>query len=396
MKQFLKGLLSQTVNEVTGGVSLRDYQHASLIFRNNSYAYLPKNKYLFHVEFVLNKEYINSVDLFKNIEDNNFGLLVKSVSLPKFQIQQAELNQYNRPRVVQTKIKYDPVNIEFHDTNNNLINKLWYAYYTYHYADSLQRTISNSQNSGINNRNIYENDIADNMYWGYYGDPSSQKNSPYTDQIKVPFFHSIKIYGFASGTYTMYELMNPTIESFKHDDYDYSRTSDTMSNSMTVRYESVKYASGLLDSKDPSNTKTSDTEYMSTFGKDTQYDLAGSPNKPGSSANLLGDTGVIAGGLDAFEDLANGNYLGALIKGATTVRTVQRAGGIGELVKSEAKNIISNNIKAPNGTNVVQAYDNVAGRTTTTTPAGSAAASTNTAVTSTLNSVRTNRFIFPK
>ena len=386
MNQFLKGLISQTANELTGGVSLRDYQHASLIFRSNAYSYTPKHKYLFHVEFGINQEYINnkSVNIFgQSIVDDNFGLLVKSVSLPKFQIQQTELNQYNRPRVVQTKIKYDPVNIEFHDSNNNLINKLWYAYYTYHYSDSLQKTINNNSQMGINDRNIYANDISENMYWGYYGDPSSLTNSPYSTPTKVPFFNSIKIYGFSNGTYTLYELMNPTIESFKHDDYDYSRTSDTMSNSMTVRYESVQYSSGSLISDEPSKSIT-------TFGNNSQYDLAGSPNKPGTSADLLSDNGIIAGATGVFEDLANGNYLGAFIKGATTVRTVQRGGGLGEIIKAEAKNVISNNIKNPiTGTNVVQAYDNTIPNVTTTSEPINA-------ITNTRNSIRTNRILFPK
>ena len=46
------------------------------------------------------------------------------------------MNQYNRKRIVQTKIKYDPVEINFHDDNRNLITSLWYDYYTYYYNDA--------------------------------------------------------------------------------------------------------------------------------------------------------------------------------------------------------------------------------------------------------------------
>ena len=45
------------------------------------------------------------------------------------------MNQYNRKRINQTKIQYDPVDITFHDDSGNVISSLWYRYYTYYYLD---------------------------------------------------------------------------------------------------------------------------------------------------------------------------------------------------------------------------------------------------------------------
>ena len=121
---------TNAVKAFFGNDYLRDYTHASKTFRSNSYAYSPKFKHLFHVYFDINKAF---TDIDKNwSEDANFGLTVKTVQLPKYGFDLTTLNQYNRKRIIQTKIKYDPIQITFHDDNNNLVRKLWHAYYTYY------------------------------------------------------------------------------------------------------------------------------------------------------------------------------------------------------------------------------------------------------------------------
>ena len=45
------------------------------------------------------------------------------------------LNQYNRKRLAQTKIEYNPVQIEFHDDGGDLVRNMWYNYFKYYYKD---------------------------------------------------------------------------------------------------------------------------------------------------------------------------------------------------------------------------------------------------------------------
>ena len=60
-----------------GSPSLRDFTHASKIFRSNGYALAPKMKFLFHVYFDVNTSAYD-----QNLSTgDNFGLLVKSVIL---------------------------------------------------------------------------------------------------------------------------------------------------------------------------------------------------------------------------------------------------------------------------------------------------------------------------
>lgn len=289
------GQSTQTATEsLFGSEALRDYTHASKTFRSNSYANAPKFKFLFHVYFKINNEAWNSAD------SQNVGILVKDIKLPSYNFKTEVKNQYNRKRIIQTKINYEPITVNFHDDNNNTINKLWYAYYTYYYKDANKPGVrfsgnrgSARQNNGVTNstqstmadfnlRDIYQEDLKGEQDWGYIGE-SSQSNST----VKVPFFKNITIFGFNQRSFTAYTLINPIITNFSHDTYNYGEGGGTMQNSMTLDYETVTYDEGAMDGKNPSNIVTG-------FGLEENYDLRDSPlNGPDSRSVALGQGSLI-------------------------------------------------------------------------------------------------------
>ena len=335
-----------------GNDYLRDFQHASKTFRTDGYAYSPKFKFLFHVYFDINK---NSIGSFSNFpEDSNFGLAVKTIQLPKYTFDTHTLNQYNRKRVVQTKVKYDPITITFHDDNRNLIRKLWYNYYTYYYKDATHVDPKAPGNNGLKpgsgatilERNLYANSISGNDDWGYVGESSSAtgpNSYDFTDQgPKVPFFSTINIFGFNQHNFALYKLINPMIESFNHDTYDYAQGNGTMENSMTLQYETVKYFEGALNGKNPG-------QIVTEFGDSTHYDTTLSPiSRPGSNASIMGQGGLVdsAGGI--LDDLANGNILGAIQTAGRTYNTF-KGKDLSKIAKGEAKTAVQNAAtQAPN------------------------------------------------
>jgi len=129
-QDFLKGVTQgidfksfgkQLAGGFIGNNVLRDYQHASRTFTTNAYELKPRYKFLFHVSFTLNiteVPFLNSV--FSSDDIMNLSLTVKTIDLPKFQIETDTLNQYNRKRIIQKKLNYDPINVTFHDTSNDL------------------------------------------------------------------------------------------------------------------------------------------------------------------------------------------------------------------------------------------------------------------------------------
>jgi len=312
---------------------LRDYTHASKTFVTNGYGYAPKYKFLFHVYFDLNEQYIPSLQEPNMPKDRNYGLAVKSVQLPKYSFDLHTMNQYNRRRIVQTKIKYEPVQIQFHDDNSNLINKLWYAYYTYYYKDALQadpvgattttRNGDRRKTKDINDRTLYDADISQNDDWGYIGE------SPTDYAVKIPFFRSINIYGFNQHNFVLYRLINPMIQSFSHDNYQYSEATGIMENTMTLEYETVKYYTGAIDGKNPS-------QVVPKFGDEDHYDKKLSPlAAPGSNSSIFGQGGLIASAGGVLEDIENGNILGAARGIVNTARTFQNPKTLINSVKGE-------------------------------------------------------------
>jgi len=282
-------------NLLTGAASsnvyLRDYTHASKIFRSNSYQNTPKLKFLFHVYFEINESAYKP----GLATGANFGLVVKTINLPKFAFDTHVMNQYNRKRLVQTKIKYNPVSISFHDDNGDMINDMWYNYYTYYYKDAnkIQVQQTNQPVNGVDNynyRNIYSPDISTDTDWGYIGESTVQTataSQAVQSISKIPFFKNIRIYGFNQHNFVEYVLINPIITSFEHDTYAYSEGSGIMENKMTLDYETVKYYEGAISGPNASNQ-------VPGFGEPSSYDRTISPLAPiGSTSAVLGPQGLV-------------------------------------------------------------------------------------------------------
>lgn len=357
MAGFFQNLLTDAAGGFFGSDYLRDYTHASKTFRPNAYQYAPKFKFLFHVYFEINQS-AYAVGL---PQGANFGLAVKTVKLPSYSFDTHTMNQYNRKRIVQTKIKYDPIDINFHDDNGNLIRNMWYNYYTYYYKDASKPIVSVSgrqtnQNSGNGNnaspnntnynlRNIYSQSITGDTDWGYIGETGTTFNgstSTGTGQTKIPFFKNITIFGFNQHNYVAYTLINPIITRFGHDTYNYAEATGTMENTMSLDYETVKYFQGAISGKEPSNI-------VAGFGLNDHYDRVPSPiTRPGSQASILGQGGLVDGVSGVIDDLSgdNTNVLGAIQKAGATLNTVKNM-NLGQAIKSEVTTGVINAIMNP-------------------------------------------------
>ena len=336
----MSGFFQNLQNEDAGAFSsgnpyLRDYNHASKIFRTNNYQRSPKYKIGFHTYFEINPTLTDSTLL---------GLLVKEVKLPSFGFTTVQLNQYNRKRIIQTKIKYEPIEISFHDDNANQATKLWEAYYNYYYNDAskpgsvLQGARGGPAGAGekdYNSRDIYSGDnINGESDWGFSG---GQTNS---DGSKAAFFKNITVFGLGRHEFTAFTLINPIITSFSHDTYSYSETSNTMTNRMTIDYETVVYNYGSMDGRDPSNIVTG-------FGDVANYDRELSPiATPGSNGAALGQGGLIdaSGGFISSPDAGNPDR--AVIAAGDAYNSFANPNldvGVGNLLNSGLTTALQNN-----------------------------------------------------
>lgn len=328
-----------------GNDFLKDYSHASKTFRTNGYENTPRFKYLFHVYFTLNTTAIPQLGkIFDNNQSSTIGLLVKNIELPTFKLDVETMNQYNRKRLVQKRIEYDPIRVTFHDDGGDLIRQLWYNYFAYYYKDPSQAYGNQQATNGsmgpnsvisngfdYNNRDIYDPTrlVSD---WGYIGE--SYQDGTTSAGGKPAFFRDIKIYGFNQHRFVNYTLINPMISEWAHDTYDYSEADGVMENSVTINYETVKYYTGGIGGA------RSDTN-VEGFADPAHYDQSKSPlSRPGGTQSILGQGGLLDTGIGIYQDLSQGTVagvIGAVQQAGRAYGTFQGT-NIGQIAGQEIRN----------------------------------------------------------
>jgi len=270
------------VNGVT--TNLRSYQHASRIFVDANYRLSPKYGFLFYVEFDFNPMISNV----SNTAAQEMGMIVKAVNLPKFSMDVKAHNAYNRVNLVQNKIKYDPVNITFHDDQSDNVRNFWYDYYSYFYRDS------DYADSTYNIIHKYQS--RPSFEWGYTPRPVSSYNAANAYQ-NYQYIQAIRIYSLYQKNFSEYELINPIITSFKHGEHANGENGSLLEHQMSIQFETVKYQTGYT-------TENTVGGYIDLHYDRTPTPLVSNPADVNSVDNGIGGTTPAP---DTVTDLANFN-----------------------------------------------------------------------------------------
>lgn len=206
---------------------LRDSRHASNLYgftgaRLNTGT--PRFKFQFFIEINFNSAASAHVNRFlgSNARKSVYAL-VKNATLPNLSINTTILNQYNRKRVVQTKIEPQPISLTFHDTVDGQTLRLWEMYYDYYYRDG-----RNSDSSDI--YDVVRSRFNDNF--GY--DIERVRNQ--RNLIK-----SIEITQVHGGRFSRVRAMSPTVTSFNHDTLEYSASGDLVEFRLEFQPEYIVY-----------------------------------------------------------------------------------------------------------------------------------------------------------
>lgn len=348
--------LGSFLQQVAGGIlsphgNLGDYQHASRLFVDNTFALAPKNSWIFYVSFDISqaaiqgsgggaigpgqgggllgliKESIKSIDDWQGRHQQELGMLVKSADLPKFTIETETMNQYNRKTIVQKKVTYNPITIGFHDDMSNVTHRLWTYYYNYYYADgknpsaggaitpSMGAMVGKALGGGLgriagNVISPISNLIVGNTPAGYM-DNKYKENPGYqpgayglNNAQTIPFFNSITLYQLNQQQFTSFTLINPIIKEWQHDKLDVSTGNKVAENKMIIEYETVLYGTGYVTTGNPPGFAT------------IHYDQSPSP------LSVLGSVGNAVKG-------ANASDLFGSLTGLQGVGNPLGAGGIG-------------------------------------------------------------------
>ena len=312
INDFLKGFSD-------GLPGMKDFQHASRLYIDDNFKLLPKQKFLFHVVFTID----NTIPArpFSNEERLELNMLVKSCELPKYDMNLEEKLQYNKKVYVGTRIKYNPVNIVFHDDHADTVNAFWKSYYEYNIADSLS----------VNNTGIV--DIAkDDMYKKnrsatQFGMDNAQKRGK-------PFLKSVQIFVLHKKTFTGFTLVNPIIGSFSHDNLDQTDGGGLMTNTMQLFYETVLYSAGRVDGVSVPGFATlhydKEPSPLSVLGRGT--------------TSIFGPGGIVDGIGSVIGDVSKGNIsLGTILTGINTYNNAKKINAK-QAVKEELKGIVKEGV----------------------------------------------------
>ena len=315
----MANVINEFFSQLGAGTNIKDAKHASKLFVDSNYRLSPKSGYMYHVAFDLNP----MLNRLSNDSILESGMLVKAAQLPKFTVDNKTYNAYNRPNVVQTKLKYDPLTITFHDDSADIIRYFWWNYVSHYYRDSDHTQQVFSQPSKYTERQTQN--------WGY--SPANYSSNGEVERMLT----AIRIYSLHQRNFTEYTLINPTITSFKFGDHASSST-ELMETSMTVAYESVLYSYGQVV---PGQT-------VNGFGV-LHYDKTPSPLTPqgGGTRSILGPGGLFSA-LDSVDhQLGQGNFFGAALTAFKSFNNFKGA-NFGQMAGTELKQIGMNILTGSN------------------------------------------------
>jgi len=252
--------------------NLADYSHASALYLRNNFRLTPKVPFLYHVVLDVNPLALQQLGTTVSslLDKREFNLLVSQADLPSYNVDTDTKNQYNRKKIVQTKINYDPVNFTFHDDQAGLTTLLWEAYFRYYYQDPnyARKNTTSTPNTDVPPaylNGMYTNEILNQRKFGL-------DRPRYLD---VPFFNTITINQLHSQntkpTFTSFTLVNPLIETIRHDTVN-QEGQGTMQTQIRFAYESVLYGRGRTATDNPAG-----------FADPAHYDVSPSPLQTGEA-----------------------------------------------------------------------------------------------------------------
>lgn len=206
----------------------------SSIFTKN--ALVPRPKFLFFARFNVSKTGLTvnlpkgrDIPAYANIKDG-VVFQIKQIDKPKFNIQTETMHQYNKKRVIQTNIDFNPMTINFHDDVGDRVLHFWSDYYQYYYGDG-----------GRSSPTDWRYDVVDRDFFNGQKDGWGYKGKYVGGAANMHFLDSIELIQFYGRIFTTIKFIRPLITIFDHDNNDYSEGREGTGIRISFDYEGVIY-----------------------------------------------------------------------------------------------------------------------------------------------------------
>ena len=216
---------------------LRDFRNAARLTPGVN---PPRQKFEGYVNFILNRELYASLygDQSSNEFRTQISSLVRTADLPSVVFQTETKNAFNKKRIVNTGVTYNPVSMTVFDTVGNEWITTLMKYFSYHFMDP--RNNQKSDDRDIAAGNIREGGVENTN--SAYGPATgfdvgfNSNDAGYNLNASAQFFERIDYVLYHGNKGVQYSIINPMMSEFKPGSIDYS-SSDVQEFSMTFDYE---------------------------------------------------------------------------------------------------------------------------------------------------------------
>jgi hypothetical protein len=299
--------------------------HASFNFSQTGrslYRNQPRLPFEYYINIQLNnvgtaKTYIQQY--FNTATWLQLAPLVKNIEMPSFKIETTPLNQYNRKRLSQTKIAFEPVKVVFHDVADGKTLKFWDMYYRYYFGDGTEPGMNSPKQSQNANSQYSTETLLNNISPAYNpnvaGNPSSRINSTMSNAptganspndtignkqdtqniisdalsnhnfgFNLPtvqnirnLIQNIQIYQVHAGRFNQVTLVNPRISAFTHDVLNYAVGDKTLELTFTFEYEYAYYTIQNMQLNNADTGAGGQSNNLSTIDQYTHGDFLDFP-----------------------------------------------------------------------------------------------------------------------
>lgn len=214
---------------------MRDFKNA---YRLRPDISPPRQKFQGYVNFIFNRSLLYELygdPTTKNEFRTTIGSLVRTADLPGVNFRTETLNEYNRKRIVNTGVEYEPVNITVFDTVGNEWLTTIMKYFAYHYMDPRNEFTQGDRDPNSQSLDYLTSGIE--TINSRFGSESFDSNrAGYNPNFTAHFFERIDYVLYHKNKGIQYSLFNPTMTSFKPSGIDYS-DSGVMEFNMSFEYE---------------------------------------------------------------------------------------------------------------------------------------------------------------
>lgn len=204
-----------------------------------------RQKFQGYVNFVFNRDLFDQLygeDVNNTEFRTTISSLVRNAELPSVQFQTETKNMYNRKRIVQTGVQYQPVSMTVYDTVGNEWLTTIMKYFSYHYMDPRNRTTVDSPRDLEGSRRLTDVQELDGTKFAFDENKFDSNQAGFNTNITKHFFERIDYVLYHGNQGVQYSIFNPVMTSFKPSEIDYADATGFREFQMSFEYEAFTTA----------------------------------------------------------------------------------------------------------------------------------------------------------